>query len=129
MKDISELQRNIGTYSKAREKIIELLTARNNVERILGATEKEKNHDRQQGHGDDFSRPTGNSKHRRRLKNPDAAAPGFTGSWGINHPQASAGIYRRIACRYCTEFGTNCFIPKLVKQPTAGGGMTLTVYP
>ena len=29
--------------------MIELLTAKNNVERILGVTEKEKNRDRQQG--------------------------------------------------------------------------------
>ncbi len=29
--------------------MIELLTAKNNVERILGLTEKEKNRDRQQG--------------------------------------------------------------------------------
>jgi hypothetical protein len=89
MKDISELQRHIGTYSKTREvyaqyrkltgrkrekfyeqhsseitacqaakrypeykqaheKMIELLTAKNNVERILGATEEEKNRHRQQ---------------------------------------------------------------------------------
>ena len=33
----------------AQEKMIELLTAKNNVERILGVTEKEKNRDRQQG--------------------------------------------------------------------------------
>ncbi len=32
-----------------RAKIIELLTAKNNVEQILGATGKEKNRDRQQG--------------------------------------------------------------------------------
>ena len=36
-------------YKQAREKMIELLTAKNNVERILGATEKEKNRGRQQG--------------------------------------------------------------------------------
>ena len=36
-------------YKRAREKMIELLTAKNNVERILGVTEKEKNRDRQQG--------------------------------------------------------------------------------
>lgn len=35
-------------YKRAREKMIELLTAKNNVERILGVTEKEKNRDRQQ---------------------------------------------------------------------------------
>ena len=35
-------------YKQGREKMIELLTAKNNVERILGVTEKEKNHDRQQ---------------------------------------------------------------------------------
>jgi len=33
---------------KARAKMIELLTAKNNVERILGVAEKEKNRDRQQ---------------------------------------------------------------------------------
>jgi len=34
---------------RARAEMIELLTAKNNVERILGATEKEKNYDRQRG--------------------------------------------------------------------------------
>jgi len=33
---------------EARAKMIELLTTKNNVERILGVTEKEKNHGRQQ---------------------------------------------------------------------------------
>ena len=36
-------------YKQAKEKMIELLTAKNNVERILGVTGKEKNHDHQQG--------------------------------------------------------------------------------
>ena len=36
-------------YKQAKAKMIELLTAKNNVERILGVTEKEKNRDRQQG--------------------------------------------------------------------------------
>ena len=35
-------------YKQAKAKMIELLTAKNNVERILGATEKEKNRDRRQ---------------------------------------------------------------------------------
>ena len=35
-------------YRQTKAKMIELLTAKNNVERILGVTEKEKNHDRQQ---------------------------------------------------------------------------------
>ena len=35
-------------YRQAKAKMIELLTAKNNVERILGVTEKEKNRDRQQ---------------------------------------------------------------------------------
>lgn len=35
-------------FKRARETMIELLTAKNNVERILGVTEKEKNRDRQQ---------------------------------------------------------------------------------
>ena len=35
-------------YKQAKAKMIELLTAKNNVERILGVTEKEKNRDRQQ---------------------------------------------------------------------------------
>ncbi len=38
-----------GWYRQAKEKMIELLTAKNNVERILGLMEKEKNRDRQQG--------------------------------------------------------------------------------
>ena len=36
-------------YRQTKAKMIELLTAKNNVERILGVTEKEKNRDRQQG--------------------------------------------------------------------------------
>ena len=35
-------------YKQSREKMIELPTAKNNVERILGVTEKEKNRNRQQ---------------------------------------------------------------------------------
>ena len=35
-------------YKRAREKMIELLTAKNNVERIIGVTETEKNHNRHQ---------------------------------------------------------------------------------
>ena len=35
-------------YKQTKAKMIELLTAKNNVERILGVTEKEKNRSRQQ---------------------------------------------------------------------------------
>ena len=45
----AENKKRYPEYKQAREKMIELLTAKNNVERILGATEKEKNRDRQQG--------------------------------------------------------------------------------
>ena len=38
-----------SAYREAKPEMIELLTAKNNVERILGVTEKEKNRDRQQG--------------------------------------------------------------------------------
>ena len=44
----AENRKRYPEYKQAREKMIELLTAKNNVERILGVTEKEKNHDRQQ---------------------------------------------------------------------------------
>ena len=44
----AENKRRYPEQKRAREKMIELLTAKNNVERILGATEKEKNRDRQQ---------------------------------------------------------------------------------
>ena len=44
----SENKKRYPEYKQAREKMIELLTAKNNVERILGMTEKEKNRDRQQ---------------------------------------------------------------------------------
>ena len=44
----AENRRRYPEQKRAREKMIELLTAKNNVERILGATEKEKNRDRQQ---------------------------------------------------------------------------------
>jgi hypothetical protein len=37
-----------SAYREAKPEMIELLTAKNNVERILGVTEKEKNRDRQQ---------------------------------------------------------------------------------
>ena len=45
----AENRKRYPEYKQAREKMIELLTAKNNVERILGVTEKEKNRDRQQG--------------------------------------------------------------------------------
>lgn len=35
-------------YKQTRDKMIELRTAKNNVDRILGVTEKEKSRDRQQ---------------------------------------------------------------------------------
>ena len=44
----AENKKRYPEYKQAREKMIELLTAKNNVERILGVTEKEKNRDRQQ---------------------------------------------------------------------------------
>ena len=37
-----------SAYKQTRDEMIELRTAKNNVDRILGATEKEKNRDRQQ---------------------------------------------------------------------------------
>ena len=45
----AENKKRYPEYKQAREKMIELLTAKNNVERILGVTEKEKNRDRHQG--------------------------------------------------------------------------------
>ena len=44
----AENKKRYPEYKQAREKMVELLTAKNNVGRILGVTEKEKNHDRQQ---------------------------------------------------------------------------------
>ena len=44
----AENKRRYLEQKRAREKMIELLTAKNNVERILGVTEKEKNRNRQQ---------------------------------------------------------------------------------
>ena len=44
----AENKRRYPEQKRAREKMIELLTAKNNVERILGVTEKEKNRNRQQ---------------------------------------------------------------------------------
>ena len=43
-----ENKKRYPEYKQAKAKMIELLTAKNNVERILGMTEKEKNRDRQQ---------------------------------------------------------------------------------
>ena len=45
----TENRKRYPEYKQAKAKMIELLTAKNNVERILGVTEKEKNRDRQQG--------------------------------------------------------------------------------
>ena len=45
----AENKKRYPEYKQAKAKMIELLTAKNNVERILGVTEKEKNRDRQQG--------------------------------------------------------------------------------
>ncbi|MDE6931748.1 MAG: relaxase/mobilization nuclease domain-containing protein [Oscillospiraceae bacterium] len=45
----TEDKKRYPEYKQAREKMIELLTAKNNVERILGVTEKEKNRSHQQG--------------------------------------------------------------------------------
>ena len=44
----AENKKRYPEYKQAREKMIELLTAKNNVDRILGVTEKEKNRSRQQ---------------------------------------------------------------------------------
>ena len=44
----AENKKRYPEYKQTREKMIELLTAKNNVERILGVTGKEKNRDRQQ---------------------------------------------------------------------------------
>lgn len=44
-----ENKKRYPEYKQAREKMLELLTAKNNVERILGVTETEKNRDRQRG--------------------------------------------------------------------------------
>ena len=44
----AENKQRYPEYKQAKAKMIELLTAKNNVERILGVTEKEKNRDRQQ---------------------------------------------------------------------------------
>ena len=44
----AENRKRYPEYKQARGKMIELLTAKNNVERILGVTGKEKNRDRQQ---------------------------------------------------------------------------------
>ena len=43
----AENKKRYPEYKQAREKMVELLTAKNNVGRILGVTEKEKNRDRQ----------------------------------------------------------------------------------
>lgn len=44
----AENKKRYPEYKQEREKMIELLTAKNNVERIWGATEKEKNRDHYQ---------------------------------------------------------------------------------
>ncbi len=44
----AENKKRYPEYKQARAKMMELLTAQNNVERILGVTENEKNRNRQQ---------------------------------------------------------------------------------
>lgn len=44
----AENKKRYPEYKQAREKMVELLTAKNNMERILGVMEKEKNRNRQQ---------------------------------------------------------------------------------
>ena len=44
---LAENKKRYPEYKQAKEKMMELLTAKNNVERILGVTEKEKNRDHQ----------------------------------------------------------------------------------
>ena len=44
----TENRKRYPEYKQAKAKMIELLTAKNNVERILGMTGKEKTRDRQQ---------------------------------------------------------------------------------
>ena len=44
----AENRKRYPEYRQAKAKMIELLTTKNNVERILGVTEKEKKRDRQQ---------------------------------------------------------------------------------
>ena len=86
--------------------MIELRTAKNNVDRILGETEKEKIVTDNRRRVDDFSLPVGNSRRRRRLKKPGALAPGFTGVWGRSATNKHApGIYRRIACQFLRTYG------------------------
>ena len=46
---LAENKKRYPEYKQAGAEMMELLTAQNNVERILGVTEKEKNHDRQHG--------------------------------------------------------------------------------
>ena len=46
---LAENKKRYSEYKQARAEMMELLTAKNNVERILGVTEKEKNRDRQHG--------------------------------------------------------------------------------
>ncbi len=45
---LTENKKRYPEYKQAKAKMIELLTAKNNVDRILGATEKEKKCDHQQ---------------------------------------------------------------------------------
>ena len=45
---LAENKKLYPDQKKEKAEMMELLTAKNNVERILGVTEKEKNHNRQQ---------------------------------------------------------------------------------
>ena len=46
---LAENKNRYPEYKQAKAEMMELLIAQNNVERILGVTEKEKNRDRQHG--------------------------------------------------------------------------------
>ena len=75
--------------------MIELLTAKNNVERILGMTEKEKNRNRSRVRYDNFSPSQMNSRRRRRLKRAGANAPALLGVWGHQPPTSTRRVYTR----------------------------------
>ena len=91
----AENKKRYPEQRQAKEKTIELLTAKNNVERILGMTEKEKIVIASRVRDDDFSPSQMNSRRQRRLKRAGANALALLGVWGHRPPTSTRRVYTR----------------------------------
>ena len=64
-----------------------------------------------------FPFPAGNSRRRRRLKNPGAVAPGFTGVWGRTATNKRAPVYT--GALLATTTALPSVIPTVLKKSPA----------